>query len=84
MAASTDIFTPEVLDRRVVSISEDGTRAEWRLMSDPSGVSVWQPFHVAKDGSVLNRPAWMPLPGSQLMFLTCPVFEALYEGWRSP
>ena len=28
--------------------------------------------------------AWAPLPGSQWYFLTCPVYEALYEGTRGP
>ena len=27
---------------------------------------------------------WAPLPGSQWFFLTCPVYEALYEGTRGP
>jgi hypothetical protein len=28
--------------------------------------------------------AWIPQPGSQVLFLTCPVFECLYEGTRGP
>lgn len=27
---------------------------------------------------------WCPQPGSQVLFLTCPVFETLYEGTRGP
>jgi len=27
---------------------------------------------------------WRPLPGSQTLFITCPVYEALYEGTRGP
>lgn len=27
---------------------------------------------------------WAPMPGSQFRFLTCPYFEALYEGTRGP
>lgn len=30
------------------------------------------------------RIAWAPLPGSQSLFLSCPVREALYEGTRGP
>lgn len=30
----------------------------------------------------MTRVAWKPLPGSQTLFLTCPVFEALLEGTR--
>lgn len=28
--------------------------------------------------------AWKPHPGSQVLFLSCPVFECLYEGTRGP
>jgi Terminase large subunit, T4likevirus-type, N-terminal len=28
--------------------------------------------------------AWKPHPGSQVLFLACPVFECLYEGTRGP
>lgn len=28
--------------------------------------------------------AWKPNPGSQVLFLSCPVFECLYEGTRGP
>ena len=28
--------------------------------------------------------AWIPQAGSQVLFLTCPVFECLYEGTRGP
>lgn len=30
------------------------------------------------------RPVWWPQPGSQLFFLTCPLFECLFEGTRGP
>lgn len=30
------------------------------------------------------RVIWAPLPGSQVLFLTCPIEEALYEGTRGP
>lgn len=33
-------------------------------------------------GSRETRVAWAPLPGSQVAYLTCPVFEALIEGNR--
>jgi hypothetical protein len=29
-------------------------------------------------------PIWAPLPGSQAVFLSCPVWECLYEGTRGP
>lgn len=31
-----------------------------------------------------TRATWAPQPGSQEAFLTCPVFECLYEGTRGP
>ena len=36
---------------------------------------------------ILRAPspvAWKPHPGSQVRFLSCPVFECLYEGTRGP
>ena len=30
------------------------------------------------------RIIWAPQPGSQEVFLACPVFEALYDGTRGP
>jgi len=31
-----------------------------------------------------GTPVWVPQPGSQTAFLSCPVFEVLYEGTRGP
>lgn len=36
------------------------------------------------DGREEHESVWSPLPGSQTAFLTCPVFEVLYEGSRGP
>ena len=36
------------------------------------------------DGYKDHESVWSPLPGSQAAFLTCPVFEVLYEGTRGP
>lgn len=36
------------------------------------------------DGYRDHESVWSPLPGSQAAFLTCPVFEVLYEGTRGP
>jgi len=30
------------------------------------------------------KTSWAPLPGSQIAFLSCPLFEVLYEGTRGP
>jgi hypothetical protein len=31
-----------------------------------------------------DKVVWTPQPGSQVAFLTCPIFEVLYEGTRGP
>jgi hypothetical protein len=31
-----------------------------------------------------SSPVWQPQPGSQVLFLSCPHFEVLYEGTRGP
>lgn len=31
-----------------------------------------------------GSPVWVPQPGSQVLFLSCPVYEALYTGTRGP
>jgi len=32
----------------------------------------------------VSRVIWEPQPGSQTLFLSCPIFECLYEGTRGP
>lgn len=39
---------------------------------------------VALDHIPAERIAWRPHPGSQAIFLACPIWEALYEGTRGP
>jgi len=39
---------------------------------------------VVVDGRHKIEAAWAPQPGSQVAFLSCPVFEVLYEGTRGP
>ena len=74
----------DVLERRVVAESPDAL-LEWRLMvSSDQGESSWVPFNINKKKDTQTIPIWMPLPGSQYIFLECPVFEALYEGTRGP
>ena len=31
-----------------------------------------------------DNVVWTPQPGSQTLFLSCPIFEALYHGTRGP
>lgn len=45
---------------------------------------IWKSFLVNPQGEIIQEPYWMPLPGSQVVFLQCPIFEALYEGTRGP
>ena len=39
---------------------------------------------VLQQGTHTTPVVWAPLPGSQIAFLTCPVFECLFEGERGP
>lgn len=39
---------------------------------------------ILKDGREETSVAWAPQPGSQVAFLSCPVYECLYEGTRGP
>lgn len=73
----------QVLDVRRVAEGPDG-RAEWRLVvADDRGTTVWRPCHVWPDGRE-TEPSWLPLPGSQYLFLESPIFETLYAGTRGP
>jgi hypothetical protein len=76
-------FEPEILDKKIVATSSDGKEMVWFLMSREDGHSVWEPRLIHSNGKT-EVPVWMPLPGSQNLFLQCPVFEALYEGTRGP
>jgi len=73
-----------VIERRVVGRSPKGTM-EWHLViTDLDAFTTeWKPRVISTDGAeIIAEPKWMPLPGSQYSFITCPVFEALYEGER--
>ena len=77
-------FVSEPIEQRNVFKGADGSVACWRLMSTADGTGLWKPFHLDKDGHVIREPNFLPLPGSQYTFMTCPIFEALYEGTRGP
>ncbi len=52
-----------------------------------TGQALWLPNPVTGDlePSVNGeRVAWAPMPGSQVAYLSCPVFETLFEGTRGP
>lgn len=73
-----------ILERRVVERTDQGS-AEWhRVVVDQEGNDVWKPRVLNSLGDIESEPNWLPLPGSQHLFLSCPVFEALYEGTRGP
>ena len=81
-------LTPDdysVLDRRVLSETNQSL-AEWRLISpnDYPEEEEWIPYQVDKITEIEIIPKWMPLPGSQQIFLEAPIFEVLYEGTRGP
>lgn len=74
-----------VLERRVVAENEDGC-AEWqRVRCDDGETDRWRPwFNSFVAAKPSYEPVWLPLPGSQWLFLECPVFEVLYMGTRGP
>ncbi len=51
---------------------------EWR--STELGLTAF----LLEEGAEPKELSWAPQPGSQELFLTCPVTEALYEGTRGP
>ena len=89
MSAAVDIARPgigpgSVLDRKVVSVGPD-QRAEWQLVVQEEGnKTLWRPCVVNNTDQVISHPSFLPLPGSQTLFLECPIYEALYEGTRGP
>ena len=54
------------------------SRVEWEVTQD----GILRP--VLYDKGRVIYPVWAPQKGSQEAFLTCPVFETLYEGTRGP
>ena len=54
------------------------TKIEWR--ETPDGL---MPVAILENGKE-KKVAWAPQPGSQESFLSCPVYEVLYEGTRGP
>lgn len=74
----------DVLERRVV-VDDERQLGEWRLLvSDSERFFEWVPVLLDKKTGAVRHPQWMMLPGSQQLFLSCPVFEAMYEGNRGP
>ncbi len=83
-----------VIDRKPVLVQGQYNGSEWHLteLIDPktkekTGDTVWRPRVRKMDdnGRFTNQwyePKFLPLPGSQVDFLTCPVFEAIYTGTR--
>ena len=74
-------FEPEVLDKRVVASDDLGNEMAWYLETLEDGESEWVPRATHANGKI-DRPVWMPFPGSQYTFLECPVYETLYHGTR--
>lgn len=76
-------FQPEILEERVVAQDQYGSKMAWYHETMEEGHTQWVSRAIFPDGREEN-PIWMPLPGSQYIFLECPIFEALYEGTRGP
>lgn len=71
---------PAILETKVVMDTE-AMRSEWRLVETKDG-EVWKPIHLDKTTGKETDVAWLPLPGSQVLFLSSNVFETLYHGTR--
>lgn len=56
-------------------------RVEWRDGVDPE--PAYFPVLVHENGHT-EPIVWAPQPGSQEIFLNCPIYEVLYEGTRGP
>ena len=76
----------DVVDHRTVALLDGGKkRAEWRLVVTEDHHTRWEPAVVdVMSGELLEKPGWMPLPGSQQVFLSCPIYEVLLHGNRGP
>lgn len=71
-----------IVERRPVGTFE-GKMLVWLLLIDDDGNTNWHPFYLAEDGlTVLEEPVFAPLPGSQYVFLSSPIFETAYMGNR--
>lgn len=73
----------EVLERRIVASGATG-RSEWQLVKLADNTTEWRAAMLDDKGSFKFEPVWMPLPGSQWLFLESPVYETLYAGTRGP
>lgn len=63
----------------------DGKQGQliWALLPDeeePRGR--WKPLLIGPGNLILECPIWAPLPGSQMQFLSSPIFETILEGNR--
>ena len=76
-----------ILETRPLGIPQPGSTnhpGEWRLIkNEETGITEWIPFYLDEE-ELYCKAKWMPLPGSQQLFLECPIFETLYEGTRGP
>lgn len=78
------VETENVIETRIVAENEE-SRLEWRKTVDENENIFWKSYHVdVNNGKILDEPVWAPLPGSQYLFLECPIFEAMYAGTRGP
>lgn len=74
----------QILEQRPVYNMNNGNWLVWWLVADETELgSTWHPFVVGPDKrTILEAPAWAPLPGAQYLSMQCPIFEVLLEGNR--
>lgn len=72
-----------ILDTRLVGQGADGSRLVWELVQQSDEEKpLWKSRVIGANGQTQSSPVWAPLPGSQYLFLQCPIFETLLEGER--
>lgn len=60
-------------------VSRQGVQVEWRRDPDTNRIKAY-----ARKGASWTPVLWHPMPGSQSLYMSCPVTEVLYEGTRGP
>ena len=78
------ISSETLLDTKLVSQTPE-MLSRWELIDKHDGQgALWIPRQREIKTGKITTAKFMPLPGSQMMFLECPIYECLYEGTRGP
>lgn len=72
----------EILEKRIVGSSKEGSLQWWLLADNTPKGSSWHAFQLDTTGKIIAAPSWAPLPGAQQTALSAPIFELLMDGNR--